>query len=77
MEVSKVLLQNGVDYIMTCDLNDERLEGEFGIFRSCNGGDYYMSGNQVQNALRLQSIKLYVLKRAFFLNTRRATVASN
>ena len=50
VEVSKTLLRNGVDYVMTGDLNDERLEGEFGIFRGCNGGDYYMSGDQVQKA---------------------------
>ena len=42
VEVSKTLLRNGVDYVMTGDLNDERLEGEFGIFCGCDGGDYYM-----------------------------------
>ena len=44
---------------MTGDLNDERLEGEFGTFRGSPGGDYYMSGGQVQNALKLQRIKLF------------------
>lgn len=44
---------------MTGDLNDERLEGEFGIFRGSTGGDYYMSGDQVQNALKIQRIKLF------------------
>lgn len=61
VEVSKTLLRNGVDYVMTGDLNDERLEGEFGIFRGLNGGDYYMSGDQVQNALKLQRLKLFSL----------------
>ena len=57
--VSKTLLNNGVDYVMTGDLNDERLEGEFGIFRGSSGGDYYMSGDQIENALKLQRIKLF------------------
>ena len=59
VEVSKTLLRNGVDYVMTGDINDERLEGEFAIFRGLNGGDYYMSGDQVQNALKLQRLKLF------------------
>lgn len=59
VEVSKTLLKKGLKYVMTGDLNDERLEGEFGIFRGCNGGNYYMSGDQVQNALKLQRIKLF------------------
>ena len=59
IEVSKTLLRKRIDYVMTGDLNDERLEGEFGIFRGCNGGDYYMSGDQVQNALKLQRLKLF------------------
>ena len=59
VEVTKTLLRNGVDYVMTGDLNDERLEGEFGIYRGSNGGDYYMSGDQVQNALKLQRLKLF------------------
>ena len=61
VEVSKTLLQKGVDYVMTGDLNDERLEGEFGIFRGLNSGDMFMSGDQVQNALKLQRIKLFSL----------------
>ena len=59
VEVSKTLLRNGVDYVMTGELNDERLEGEFGIFRGLNGGNYYMSGDQVQYALKLQRLKLF------------------
>ena len=61
VEVSKTLLQKGVDYVMPGDLNDERLEGEFGIFRGLHGGNMYMSGDQVQNALKVQRIKLFSL----------------
>ena len=61
VEVSKTLLRNGVDYVMTGELNDERLEGELGIFRGLNCGNYYMSGGQVQNALKLQRLKLFSL----------------
>ena len=44
---------------MTGDINDERLEGEFGIFRGLNGRNYYMSVEHCQNGLKLQRIKLF------------------
>ena len=59
VEATKTLLQKGLDYVLTGDINDERLEGEFGIFRGLNGGNYYMSAEHCQNALKLQRIKLF------------------
>ena len=59
VEATKTLLQKGLDYVLTGDINDERLEGEFGIFRGLNGGNYYMSAEHCQNVLKLQRIKLF------------------
>ena len=44
---------------MTGEYQSDRLEGEFGIYRQLNGGNYYMSVEHVQNALKLQRIKLF------------------
>jgi hypothetical protein len=57
--VIKTLLQNGVHYVLTGDLTDERLEGEFGVFRGLNGDNNYMGADHVQNCLKLQRIKLF------------------
>ena len=44
---------------MTGEYQSDRLEGEFGIYRQLNGGNYYMSAEHVQNCLKLQRIKLF------------------
>ena len=57
--VTKMLLDEGISYVLTGDVQSDRLEGEFGIFRQLNGGNYYMSAEHCQNCLKLQRLKLY------------------
>ena len=46
---------------MTGNYQSDRLEGEFGIYRQLNGGNYYMSAEHVQNSktTTFLSVKLF------------------
>ena len=44
---------------MTGNFQSDRLEGEVGIYRQLNDGNYYISAEHVQNCLKLQRIKLF------------------
>ena len=56
---SQLLANSEMKYIMFRNFQSGRLEGEFGVFRQLNDGNYYMSAGNVCNALRLQRIKLF------------------
>ena len=55
----KYLLSKDIKYIMLGDMQSDRIEGEFGAYRRLNGGNYYMSADHVQNALKLHRIELF------------------
>ena len=59
VSLAQKLLQSGQSYVMFKDSQSDRLEGEFGVLRQCNGGNYYMGVDQTYNALKLQRIKLF------------------
>ena len=59
VSLAGLLLQHGLKYVMFRHFQSDRLEGEFGVFRQLNGGNYYMSADHVCNALKLQRIKLF------------------
>ena len=40
-------------------MQSDRLEAEFGIYSQLNGGNFYMSSEQINNCLKLQRIKLF------------------
>ena len=39
----KILLQHGFSYVMLGQIQSDRIEGEFGIYREKAGGNYYIS----------------------------------
>ena len=55
----KYLLSKDIKYIMLGDMQSDRIEGELGAYRQLNGGNYYMSADHVENALKLHRIKLF------------------
>ena len=59
VSLAGLLLQHGLKYVMFHHFQSDRLEGEFGVFRQLNGGNYYMSADHICNALKLQRIKLF------------------
>ena len=59
VSLAGLLLQHGLEYVMFRHFQSDRLEGEFGVFRQLNGGNYHMSVDHVCNALKLQRIKLF------------------
>ena len=60
----KYLLSKNIKYIMLGDMQSDRIEGEFGAYRQLNGGNYYMSADHVQNALKLHRTKLFFFPRS-------------
>ena len=46
-------------YVLTAELQSDRLEGEFGIYRQSSGGNYHISALQVFNGLSFQRLKLF------------------
>ena len=55
----KLLNKCGLPYVLFKNFQSDRLEGEFGVLRQADGGNYYMGTDQVCNALKLQRIKLF------------------
>ena len=52
------LLDRGMKYVLTGQLQSDRLEAEFGIYRQQSGGNYNISVQQVINSLGMQRLKL-------------------
>ena len=48
-----------MSYVLTAELQSDRLEGEFGIYRQLSGGNFHISVLQVFNGLSFQRIKLF------------------
>ena len=46
-------------YVLTAELQTDRHEGEFGIYRKSSGGNYHISALQVFNGLSFQRLKLF------------------
>ena len=55
----KLLSLDGMKYVLTGDLQSDRIEAEFGIYRQQSGGNYNISVQQVLNSLGVQRLKLY------------------
>ena len=54
----KLLIEKGMDYCLTVEFQSDRIEGEFGTWRQMNGGNYYMSMDNIQSCMELQRLKL-------------------
>ena len=52
-------MAQNLSYVLFKNIQSDCLEGEFGVLRQANGGNYYMCTDQVCNALQLQSIQLF------------------
>ena len=59
VELIKTLILDGREYVLTGKIQNDRLEGEFGIYRQYSGGNLYISTEQVMNSLKLERIKLF------------------
>ena len=46
-------------YVLTVELQSDRLEGEFGIYRQSSWGNYHISALQVFDRLSFQWLKLF------------------
>ena len=46
-------------FVLSGTMQSDRLEAEFGIYRQLNGGNFYMSSEQIKNSLKLQIIKIF------------------
>ena len=55
----KLLIEKGVDYCLTAEFQSDRIDGEFGTWRQMNGGNYYMSMDNIQSCMKLQRLKLF------------------
>ena len=47
VSVIQVLLEKGFPYVPPGQMQSDRIEGEFGIYRSAAGGNYYISIDQI------------------------------
>ena len=52
-------LLSKMSYVLTTELQSDRLEGEFGIYRQLSGGNFHISALQVFNGLSFQRIELF------------------
>ena len=55
----KLLLAKGFSYVLPGNFQNDKLEGEFGIYRQSAGGCYYISLPQLMNSLSIQYLKLF------------------
>ena len=46
--IRKLLTMDCIDYVLTGILQSDRIEAEFGIYRQLNGGNFYMSSEQIR-----------------------------
>ena len=47
--IIKMFLGKGIKYVMTGNFQSDRLEGEFGIYRQLDGGNYFYVSNQLDD----------------------------
>jgi len=59
VSLTKSVTCTRVLYVMLGQMQSDRIEGEFGIYRQLAGGNYHISLDQVLNGLRLQKLKLF------------------
>ena len=57
--IQTLLSKPGIHYVLSGTMQSDRLEAEFGIYRQLNGGNFYMSSEQIKNSLKLQRIKIF------------------
>ena len=57
--IKTLLSKQGIHYVLSGTMQSDRLEAEFGIYRQLNGGNFYMSSEQIKNSLKLQRIKIF------------------
>ena len=55
----KLLLRKGMAYCLTVEFQSDRIEGEFGTWCQMNGGNYYMSMENIESCMKLQRLKLF------------------
>lgn len=59
VQLTKVLLKQGLSYVMLGEFQSDRVEGKFGFYRQRAGVNYFISVDRVLNGLRLQKLKLF------------------
>ena len=57
--IRTLLSKPHIHYVLSGTMQSDRLEAEFGIYRQLNGGNFYMSSEQINNCLKLQRIKIF------------------
>ena len=55
----RTLLEKGCGYILSGEMQSDRIEGEFSGYWSSAGGNYHISLDQILNGLQLQRLKLF------------------
>ena len=55
----KFLIEKGMDYCLTAEFQSDGIEGEFGTWGQMNGGNYYMSMDNIRSCMKLQRLKLF------------------
>ena len=59
VDLTKTFLLNGMKYVCLGKISSDGLEGEYGVIRQLNGGNYNISAEEVMNSLSMRRIKLY------------------
>ena len=59
VDLAKLLLSSGHEYVLPGKFSSDRIEGEFGICRQSSGGNYLISAEQIINSIKFQRIKLF------------------
>ena len=60
VDLTKTLLDKGFEYVLLGKFQSDRLEKEFSIYRQASGGNFFfISTEQISNALALQRLKLF------------------
>lgn len=59
VDLTKTLLDSGFEYVLLGKLQSDRLELEFSKYRQASGGNFFISVEQVVNALALERLKLF------------------
>ena len=47
----EILLEKGMSYWLTVEFQSDNLEGEFGTWRQMNGGNYYISFDNIHSCM--------------------------
>lgn len=59
VQLTKVLLKQGLSYVMLGEFQSDRVEGKFGFYRQRAGVNYFISVDRVLNGLRLFKTLLF------------------